>query len=45
MSTKSSFRSIGNNHDVYRGNDYMKTFCEFLGEHAIKIINFKKKKM
>ena len=23
----------------------MKTFCESLGEHAIKIINFKKKKM
>ena len=23
----------------------MKTFCESLGDHAIKIINFKKKKM
>ena len=23
----------------------MKKFCEFLGEHAMKIINFKKKKM
>ena len=23
----------------------MKKFCQFLGEHAIKIINFKKKKM
>ena len=23
----------------------MKTFCESIGEHAIKIINFKKKKM
>ena len=45
MSTISSFRSIENKHDVYRGKDCMKKFCEFLREHAIKIINFKKKKM
>ena len=44
MSTISSFRSIENKHDVYRGKDCMKKFCEFLREHAIKIINFKKKK-
>ena len=44
MSTISSFRSIKNNHDVYRGKDCMKKFCESLREHAIKIINFKKKK-
>ena len=45
MSTISSFRSIENKHDVCRGKDCMKKFCEFLREHAMKIINFKKKKM
>ena len=44
MSTISSFRSIENKHDVYRGKDCMKKFCESLREHAMKIINFKKKK-
>ena len=38
-------RSIENKHDVYRDKDYMKTFCKFLRQHAMKIINFKKKKM
>ena len=28
MSTISSFKSIGNNPDVYRGKDCMKKFCE-----------------
>ena len=45
MSTICSFRSIENKHDVYRGKDCMKKFCKFLWEHAMKIINFKKKKM
>ena len=45
MSTISSFRSIENKHDVYRGKDCMKKFCESLTEYAMKIINFKKKKM
>ena len=45
MPTISSFRSIENKHDVYRGKDCTKTFCEYLREHAMKIINFKKKKM
>ena len=43
-STISSFRSIENKHDVYRGKGCMKKFCEFVREHAMKIINFKKKK-
>ena len=30
---------------IYHGNNCMKNLCEFLEEHAIKIINFKKKKM
>ena len=41
----SSLRSIENKHDVYRGKDCMKKFCEFVREHTMKIINFKKKKM
>ena len=43
--TISSFRSKENKHDVYRGKDCMKKFCELLREHAVKIINFKKTKM
>ena len=43
ISTISSFKSI--KHNVYRGKDCMKKFCEFLREHAMKIINFKKKKI
>ena len=45
MSTISSFKSIQNKHDVYRGKDFMKNFYESLREHAMKIINFKKKKV
>ena len=44
MSTISSFRSIEKQYNVYRGKDCMKKFCEFLREHEMKIINFKKKK-
>ena len=45
MSTISLFRSIKNKQNIYRGKDCMKNFCEFLRQHAMKIINFKKKKM
>ena len=45
MSTISSFRIIEKKHDLYRGKYCMKKFCEFLREHAMKIINFKKKKL
>ena len=41
----SSFRSINNKNDVYRGKDCMKNFCEILREHAMKAIDFEKKKM
>ena len=44
MSTVWSFNSVENKHDVYRGKDCMKKFCESLREHAMKIINFQKKK-
>ena len=40
MSTISSFRSIENKYDVYRGKDCVKKFCEYLKWHAMKIINF-----
>ena len=42
MRTISSFRSIENKHDIYRGKGCIKTFCESLREHTIKIINLKK---
>ena len=42
MSTISSFRCIENKHDVCGGNGCLKMFREFLREHAMKIINFKK---
>ena len=41
----SSFRSIENKHDVHMGKYCMKKFCTFLREHAMKMINFKKKKI
>ena len=44
MSTILSFKNIENKHDVYRGKYCMKKFCESLREHAMEIINFKKKK-
>ena len=43
ISTISSFRTIENKYDVYRGSNCMKKFCQFLREHAIKKIAFKKK--
>ena len=45
MFTISSFRSIENKHDVDRGRDSIKKFCESLIEHAMKIIKFEKKRM
>ena len=45
MRTISSFRSIENKYDVYRGKDCMKNFCESLREDALKIINFEKEKI
>ena len=43
MSTISPFKSIENKQYVYRGKDCMKKFWKSLKEHAMKIINFKKK--
>ena len=45
ISTVSSFKSTENKHYVDEGKYCMKKFCESLREHAMKIINFKKKKM
>ena len=41
MSTISSFKSIENKHDMYRGEG--EKLCESLREHKMEIINFKKK--
>ena len=41
MSTISSFQSIENKRDIYKGKNYMKNFCESLREHTLK----KNKKM
>ena len=43
MSSITSSRSIENKHDIYSGRDCLKKFGEFLREHAMKIINLKKK--
>ena len=40
----SSFRSIENKHDVYRGKDCMKRFSEFFREYTMKTINSKEEK-
>ena len=45
MSTILLFKGIENKHDVYRGKNCMKKFCESLRKQAMKIINFKKKKV
>ena len=45
MSIISSFKSLENKHDVYRGKDCIKKFCESLREHAVEIINSKKMKL
>ena len=39
MSTILSFKSIENKHDVCRGRDCFKKFCESLREQAMKIIS------
>ena len=45
MSTIWTFDGIENKHDVNRGEDCMKWFCEPLRDYAIKIINSEKKEM
>ena len=44
MSTISSFRSLENKYDEYRGKDCMTKFCKSLREQAMELINFKKNK-
>ena len=45
MSTITLCTSIENKHDEHAGKNCMKKFCEFLREHAMKIINSKKKQI
>ena len=42
MCTISSFKSIENKHDVYRGKYSRKKFRKSLREHAMNIISFEK---
>ena len=44
MSTISSFKYRENKHDIYKSKGCMKKFCESFREHAMDMINFKKKK-
>ena len=43
--TSCSFDESKNKINYYRGDDCMKNFCKDLREHAMKIINYEKKKM
>ena len=45
LSTIRTFDGIINKHDLYRNENGIKTFCECLREHAIKIINYEKEKI
>ena len=45
MSSILSFKNIENKDDVYRSKYCMKKFCESLREHAMEIVNLKKKNM
>ena len=45
MPTTWTFDDIENKHDVYRGEECMKKFCEFIRENTRKIINFEKTEM
>ena len=45
MSKLLPFRRLKNRPDVYRGNDWIKKFCESLREHEMEIINPKNKEM
>ena len=45
MWTVWTFYGMKNKQDVYRGENWMKTFCESIREHVKKTINFEKKKM
>ena len=43
--TSCSFDESKNKLNYYRGDDCMKKFCKDLREHAMKIINYEKKKI
>ena len=44
MSTILLFKDKENKYDVWRGKKFIKTFCESLKEHEMKIINFEKER-
>ena len=44
MLTRCSFDKKGNKLDYYRGRDCIDKLCKTLKEHAMKIINYEKKR-
>ena len=42
--TNCSFNATKNKTDCYRGKDCMERFCKDLRDHAMKIINYEKKR-
>ena len=44
MSTISSFRGTENKHNLYRGRDRMKKFCDSLRDHEWRYLILKRKK-
>ena len=45
MCTILPFKTIEYKHDVYRGEDCMKKFCELLKTHKMEILILKRKKI
>ena len=45
LGSHKNVKEIRNKRDVYRGENFMKKFCECLKKHAGRMINFEKKKM
>ena len=45
ISTSCSFDESRNKINYYRGDNCMKKFCKDLREHAMKIVNYEKKRM
>ena len=45
ISTISSFKDIGDKHDLYKGKYYIRKFFESLKKHTVKVINNEKIKL
>ena len=45
MLSISSFRSMNNKHDLYKGKDCIKKCCESCRQYVMNLINLKKKEI